>query len=158
MGNSSKINNQRRSSLKFIYIDREDIMDFIAVQGGDLEEEIRFDGFWAVIRPICPVLLRIWHYIQNAFQIKKADLLRAEVKIFNLKWCWDWIPGVQLIEAFWKAGLLRRYDQSIFLWIWNRHVRTFTTFWGDKMGGLSKILEFLCSLNQDHIRKENLVK
>ena len=25
------------------------------------------------------------------------------------------------------------------------------------MGGLSKILGFLCSLNQDHIRKENLM-
>ena len=45
MGNSSKINDQRRSSLIFIYIDREDIMDFIAVHGEDLEEEIRFYGF-----------------------------------------------------------------------------------------------------------------
>ena len=74
-------------------------MDFIAVQGEDLEEEIRFDRFWAGIRPICPVLLRIWHYIQKAFQIKKADLLRAEDKILNLKWCWGWIPGLQLIDA-----------------------------------------------------------
>ena len=72
-------------------------MDFIAVHGEDLEEEIRFYGFWAVIRPICPVLLRIWHYIQNAFQIKKADLLRAEDKILNLKWCWDWIPSYNLL-------------------------------------------------------------
>ena len=81
MGNSSKINNQRRSSLIFIYIDREGIRDFVAVQAVNLGEG---NQIWWVLSGNTSNLsgvIKIWHYIQNAFQIKKADLLRAEVKI-----------------------------------------------------------------------------